>query len=216
VKGRLGEQCRECDNWTGRTGNDSLYVGDLGPLCESCYDKHGGEEIDAAKTEVLRVVERAEGAEQKLADARAEIAELLSYADAEQHWRTRALRAESRLEDLQNSSKVDPHRPLFSYRYFKDRAEKVEAKLARTAALLDCAKGRDTGSREFWRYFNEAQAALADKPTPMSPCVWREDEDGVWHTTCLAQWVLNDGTPAENNMFYCHCCGRQLSQEPYA
>lgn len=32
------EYCIYCDNVTGKTGEDSLYFGDDGPLCEDCYD----------------------------------------------------------------------------------------------------------------------------------------------------------------------------------
>lgn len=35
------ELCAECDKKTGRAGihDDSLYIGEIGPLCEECHDR---------------------------------------------------------------------------------------------------------------------------------------------------------------------------------
>jgi len=40
-------------------------------------------------------------------------------------------------------------------------------------------------------------------------CVWTESDDG-WVTDCGRIFVLNDGTPAENEMRFCFSCGRPL------
>lgn len=41
-------------------------------------------------------------------------------------------------------------------------------------------------------------------------CEWYEDEDGVWDTACGAMWeFINDG-PKENNMKFCHNCGKKV------
>lgn len=32
------EYCVECDHETEKAGEDSLYFGDTGPLCEGCFD----------------------------------------------------------------------------------------------------------------------------------------------------------------------------------
>ena len=34
--------CSECDNPTGRCEEDSMFIDDTGPLCESCYRNLGG------------------------------------------------------------------------------------------------------------------------------------------------------------------------------
>jgi len=32
------ERCTECGDLTERNGQDSLYFGDTGPLCDGCHD----------------------------------------------------------------------------------------------------------------------------------------------------------------------------------
>jgi len=47
----------------------------------------------------------------------------------------------------------------------------------------------------------------------MDECVWRED-DGVWETDCKHEFVINEGTPAENDFKYCVYCGRKIKEFP--
>ncbi len=51
---------------------------------------------------------------------------------------------------------------------------------------------------------------LRGKPNQKAPCVWKEDEDGVWHTDCGNAFVFNDSGPKENHMAFCGYCGRKL------
>ena len=45
-------------------------------------------------------------------------------------------------------------------------------------------------------------------------CTWSEDEDGVWEcSACGGLWILNDGTPMENEMAYCPKCGTYIAEE---
>ena len=44
-------------------------------------------------------------------------------------------------------------------------------------------------------------------------CVWKQDEDGVWETGCHNMFVLNDGTPKDNDMKYCPYCGKIVVEE---
>lgn len=54
------------------------------------------------------------------------------------------------------------------------------------------------------------------KPTvEPEPCVWREDEDGIWETSCGASWVFTDGSPSENNTKFCHNCGHPVQPVAY-
>ncbi len=43
-------------------------------------------------------------------------------------------------------------------------------------------------------------------------CEWSQDEDGNWATDCGNAFVLNDGTPLANKMFFCCYCGLVLAQ----
>ena len=57
------EHCCECDAHTGRAGRseDSLYAGDRGPYCESCWDEMPdklAEECDDKDAEIARLRRR--------------------------------------------------------------------------------------------------------------------------------------------------------------
>ena len=42
-------------------------------------------------------------------------------------------------------------------------------------------------------------------------CEWTYDDvDGFWGTACGKAWRFDDGGPKENNMNFCHCCGKTL------
>lgn len=48
-------------------------------------------------------------------------------------------------------------------------------------------------------------------------CEWIliDDDKGLWQCSkCGAEWVLEAGTPADNEMNYCPACGRRLEVEP--
>lgn len=46
-------------------------------------------------------------------------------------------------------------------------------------------------------------------------CCWSESSNGAWATGCGELWELNDGTPKENGMKFCPCCGRKLTESRY-
>ena len=52
----------------------------------------------------------------------------------------------------------------------------------------------------------EFKAALADS---ISACTWQYGAFS-WHTACGQEWMLNDGTPEQNGMRFCHSCGKTL------
>ena len=61
------------------------------------------------------------------------------------------------------------------------------------------------------------RAALAKWGTPQPvvreplTCEWsHNDDDGYWDTSCGKAWRFDDGGPKENNMNFCHCCGKTL------
>lgn len=46
-------------------------------------------------------------------------------------------------------------------------------------------------------------------------CVWTEDDSGNWDTGCGQIFIINEGTPKENQFHFCCFCGGKLAQEPY-
>ena len=59
------------------------------------------------------------------------------------------------------------------------------------------------------------QLAIAAAPQPVVreplTCEWAHNEDdGFWDTECGQSWRFDDGGPKENNMNFCHCCGKTL------
>ena len=46
-------------------------------------------------------------------------------------------------------------------------------------------------------------------------CIWQEDEDGDWLTECGNIFILDTGTPANNEMIYCPYCGKKILEKQY-
>ena len=47
-------------------------------------------------------------------------------------------------------------------------------------------------------------------------CVWTEDTDGLWKTSCGRSWTFIEGGPEANRVRYCHGCGNpvRIADEP--
>lgn len=59
----------------------------------------------------------------------------------------------------------------------------------------------------------EAWNLRTPQPVVREPltCEWtHNDDDGYWDTSCGKAWRFDDGGPKENNMNFCHCCGKTL------
>ena len=41
-------------------------------------------------------------------------------------------------------------------------------------------------------------------------CEWSQDNDGNWTTECGGMFVINEGTPKDNDMRFCCYCGKPL------
>lgn len=43
-------------------------------------------------------------------------------------------------------------------------------------------------------------------------CVWRKEDDewNSWTSDCDQTWCFEEGTPKENNVRYCHFCGKRV------
>jgi len=46
-------------------------------------------------------------------------------------------------------------------------------------------------------------------------CIWREDAEGNWDTSCENTFVMVDGTPMENEFRFCAFCGGSLVEQRY-
>lgn len=45
-------------------------------------------------------------------------------------------------------------------------------------------------------------------------CLWTEDEDAVWHTSCGHTFEVNNmETPTENGFKFCCYCGRAIKEQ---
>ena len=63
--------------------------------------------------------------------------------------------------------------------------------------------------------------ALADKQIPpgvtrQDACIWTQDSDGTWNTSCSKKWEFIEGGPTDNEMHFCHHCGGELISEPFS
>jgi len=46
-------------------------------------------------------------------------------------------------------------------------------------------------------------------------CLWTEDYDGTWETSCKHAFVLSTDMPSDNDMRFCCYCGKPLEERPY-
>ena len=55
--------------------------------------------------------------------------------------------------------------------------------------------------------------AAALRALEADACAWTADDDGNWLTGCGGMFVLETGTPKDNEMAWCCYCGRALAGE---
>ena len=46
-------------------------------------------------------------------------------------------------------------------------------------------------------------------------CVWTEDFNAKWDTSCGEAYCFIDGSPTTNGLRFCGYCGKPLEEEPY-
>jgi len=51
-----------------------------------------------------------------------------------------------------------------------------------------------------------------ERMNPKQYCLWIEDDDGVYQTSCLHSFEFMDGTPERNGMKFCPYCGKLIRQ----
>lgn len=62
-----------------------------------------------------------------------------------------------------------------------------------------------------WVYWTGAPVAEEILRLAPGSCRWVETEE-YWKTSCGRAFVLNDGTPSENEMRFCAYCGEPLEE----
>ena len=94
-----------------------------------------------------------------------------------------------------------------------------DAEIEKLAAEHLKAFAQFTGAGDVWVEgevaFARAVLAKWGSPQPVAreplTCEWtHNDDDGYWDTSCGKAWRFDDGGPKENNMNFCHCCGKTL------
>ena len=74
---------------------------------------------------------------------------------------------------------------------------------------MKCKDGGDCGIGGFCK---ECPALGASELKGVVSCGWTLDHDEfAWDTGCGHLFILNDGTPKENEMVYCPFCGNKIS-----
>lgn len=65
-------------------------------------------------------------------------------------------------------------------------------------------------------YGKVVRTALAARPPQVDAktCAWTYDGEGYYVTGCDKAFTFNDGTPAQNSAYFCHCCGGKLEVKP--
>jgi DNA-directed RNA polymerase subunit RPC12/RpoP len=58
--------------------------------------------------------------------------------------------------------------------------------------------------------FEDIVQLLHSCPVNNNPCIWTENEDGAYVTTCGNTYEIINGTPRENHMNFCPYCGKRL------
>lgn len=46
-------------------------------------------------------------------------------------------------------------------------------------------------------------------------CLWAEDIDGNWDTSCGEKFTVTEGCPSENNMKFCAYCSKELIEKMF-
>ena len=175
------------------------------------------------------------GARQKIEEleARMAAAEAMAAADgtlhnAIDHWQERAKAAEAQLareldgiaaleavivERGKRLAEVESEAMHWLSRLGEEVSAKqaAQTQLAKAERIVqDDDQWEDCGARMALRHV----LGLADS-APAADCVWTQNLDGNWETACGQQWCLLDGAPKDNDMTYCHHCGKRIKEQLY-
>ena len=91
--------------------------------------------------------------------------------------------------------------------------ERADAGIAFVIRLIQCSEGQPSIATGYLRDILDVLKQTEGILTPTT-CTWKFGAFS-WHTACGQQWMLNDGTPEQNGMRFCHSCGNALvAEEP--
>ena len=97
---------------------------------------------------------------------------------------------------------------------FVDRAGDVHPGIDDAETI--CAEFHAAMSAVIERMPHVQRMSTTPQPSPQAgavplTCEWTHNEDdGFWETACGEAWRFDDGGPGENNMHFCHSCGKSL------
>jgi len=78
-----------------------------------------------------------------------------------------------------------------------------------------------TNSNPKWKDIQQTQTVTSPPSAPGGGltttkseqyCLWIEDDDGVYQTSCLHSFEFIDGTPESNRIKFCPYCGKLIRQ----
>lgn len=91
--------------------------------------------------------------------------------------------------------------------------ERADAGIAFVIRLIQCSEGQTSIATGYLRDILDVLKQTEGVLTPAT-CTWKFGAFS-WHTACGQEWMLNDGTPEQNGMRFCHSCGNALvAEEP--
>jgi hypothetical protein len=80
----------------------------------------------------------------------------------------------------------------------------------------DFKEPEGVADKSVWEAFNILDNSILSTPTGakerIETCLWSED-DGVWETSCDKSFIIEDGSPEDNDMKFCTFCGKHLRAE---
>jgi hypothetical protein len=91
--------------------------------------------------------------------------------------------------------------------------ERADAGIAFVIRLIQCSEGQPSIATGYLRDILDVLKQTEGILT-LTTCTWKFGAFS-WHTACGQEWMLNDGTPEQNGMRFCHSCGNALvAEEP--
>ena len=103
----------------------------------------------------------------------------------------------------------------------KPQAEVASVRIVANVTPAEAQEWQRLGRTAWLRAELRSSKLWADKQLPsgvkrQDVCVWMQDSDGTWCTSCGVTWEFIDGMPADNKAHFCHHCGGVLLADQFA